>query len=190
MPDDLISKKQEFGRTRLSESARILSQGGGLFFTGSAIIFASILAVWGGLFLYRRALENNASVWREQVAVLERELSPDVLNQVLVLFGRLSGAHEILANHIFSSNVLALLEKDTHPRVYFQTFQYASQPKTVTLLAKAASYSDVAEQITLLEADPQVESVNFGGLALDEGGLVNFKLTIIFKPSLLKLRPR
>jgi len=185
MPDDLISKKQDFERTRA-----VVAESSGWLFTASAIIFVIVIAGWGGLFLFRRALESNAVVWREQVMVLERELSPDVLNQVLILFGRVTGARDILAGHLFSSNALSLLEKDAHPKVFFQTFQYAGQPRTATLLAKAGSYSDVAEQITILEADPQVESVSFGGLTLDEASLVNFKLTIIFKPSLLKLRPR
>lgn len=182
MPDDLISKRQLPPRTQF------ITQSSALLFNMAVILFLLFLAVWGGLYLFRRSLESNAANWREQISALEQELRPDLLNQLIALSNSLSATRDILANHFFSSNTLALLERDTHPQVAFTSFQYAADGRKIDLAAKAGSYRVVAEQVTIMEADPQVESVNFGGLKLDEKGLVDFKLSIVFKPSLLRLR--
>ncbi|MFY9461958.1 MAG: hypothetical protein WAP51_02025 [Candidatus Sungiibacteriota bacterium] len=182
MPDDLISKRP------LPARMQFVTQSSALLFNVEIILFILVLAVWGGLYLFRRSLESNAANWREQISALEQELRPDLLNQLVALSNRLAAAREIISGHKFSSNTLLLLERDTHPQVAFSSFQYSADGRKIDLAAKAASYRIVADQVTLLEADPQVESVSFGGLQLDDKGLVSFKLSIIFKASLLRLR--
>lgn len=182
MPDDLISKRP------LPQRAQFVTQSSALLFNAALVLFILFLVIWGGLYLFRRSLDSNAANWREQISSLENELRPDLLNQLLALSNSLTSTRDIISSHVFSSNTLALLERDTHPQVAFSSFQYSADGRKIELSAKAASYRVVAEQVTILEADPQVESVNFGGLQLDEKGLVNFKLSIVFKSSLLKLR--
>ncbi len=182
MPDDLISKRSLPPRTQF------ITESSALLFNVAVIFFILFLAVWGGLYLFRRSLESSAANWRDQINSLENELRPDLLNQLIVLSTRLSAARDIISNHVFSSNTLVLLERDTHPQVAFSSFQYSADGRKIDLAAKAASYSVVADQVTMIEADPQVESVNFGGLRLDDKGLVDFKLSIVFKSSLLRLR--
>jgi len=184
LPDELLSKRPALDR------ARIVTQGGEWLFTFSIVAFILIILAWGGLFLFKKTLVTNAANWREQIGILEKELRPDLLNQLFAISNRLSAAREVLTNHTFSSNVFALLEKNTHPQVFYSSFQYAADTRTITLTAKAGSYRIVADQITIFESDPQVERVSFGGLSLDDKGHVGFKLSVIFKPSLLKIRPQ
>ena len=184
MPDDLISKKP------LAARAQFITQSGTLLFNVAIIFFILVLAAWGGLYFFRRSLDTNAANWREQIITVEKELRPDFLNQLVALSDRLTAVREIISGHKFSSNTLLLLERDTHPQVAFSSFQYSADGRKIDLAAKAASYGIVADQVTLLEADSQVESVGFGGLQLDETGRVNFKLSIIFKASLLQLRSK
>ena len=184
MPDDLFSKRPVIDR------ARIVTQGGEWLFTASIVAFILVILAWGGLFLFKRTLETNAANWREQIGILEKELRPDLLNQLLALSGRLAAAREVLTNHNFSSNVFVLLEKSTHPQVFYSSFQYANETRSIALTAKAGSYRIVADQITIFERDPQIERVSFGGLSLDDKGHVGFRLTVVVKPSLLKIRPQ
>lgn len=167
---------------------RFTTEGGAWLFNIGIVLFILILVTWGGLFLFKGSLKTNAANWREQIIALENELRPDLLNQLIQLSNRISAARELLSGHVFTSNVFTMLERDTHPQVALTSFQYVGDARKVELNAKAASYRVVAEQVTILEADPQVESVAFGGLQLDEKGLVVFRLTIISKPSLLRLR--
>ncbi|MDO8500181.1 MAG: hypothetical protein Q7S66_06045 [bacterium] len=184
MPDELISKRPYPQRTQFAPPA------GAPLFSVAIILFLIFLLVWGGLYFYKRSLDANAENWRSQISSLENELRPDLLNQLIGLSNRLAATREILSRHTFSSNTLALLERDTHPQVSFTSFQYSEEGRKIELSAKAASYRVVADQVMAFEADPQVESVGFGGLQLDDKGLVGFKLSIIFKPSLTKLRPQ
>lgn len=182
MPDSFIAKQLSPERTRIT------TQGGAWLFNISLIGAVLVFLLWGGLILYRRTLEKNAENIQTENKQLETELRPDLLNQLIALSGRLAATREILSNHSFSSRVFEFLEQDTHPQVSFSSFQFSADSRKVDLSARAASYRVVAEQVASFEADPQIESVNFSGLQLDEKGGVTFKLTIIFKQSLLRLR--
>lgn len=95
----------------------------------------------------------------------------------------------LLARHVFPSNVFKLLEADTHPQVRFANFNFVADSRKLEMTGETTSYALLARQISLLERDPQVEEVQFGGLAFGPSNLLGFKLTIIFKQSLLQLRP-
>ena len=182
MPEDFIAKQSTLGRIQSS------TQGGVFLFYASLVVAVFVLLTWGGLLVYRQTLRKNIENWKIRVEQLESELRPDLINQLLALSRRLGSAREVLTNHSFSSRVFDLLEKDTHPQVDFSSFQFSAESRKVDLTARAANYRVVAEQVAFFEADPQIESVDFAGLHLDGRGAIAFRLTIKFKPSLLRLR--
>jgi hypothetical protein len=81
--------------------------------------------------------------------------------------------------------VLKFLEENTLPNVRFLTFDFKSDTRRLEMSGDAASYATLTEQIILLEKHPQIEKVEFGGLTLGGNNLVNFRITIVFRPPLL-----
>ncbi|MBI4132445.1 MAG: hypothetical protein HY474_02320 [Candidatus Sungbacteria bacterium] len=166
-------------------AARAVREGGVWLFNFALAAFAASALAWGGLFLYQRSLASARADWEEQVAAQEAELKPDLLAQIADLTASIGVAREILNNHVYASNVLLLLQSFTHPAVSFSTMSFSRDARKIELTGLAASYRSVAEQVNFFESHPQVEKVDFGGLAVGERGLVNFRLAVIFKPSLL-----
>lgn len=95
----------------------------------------------------------------------------------------------LLSQHLFPSNVLRFLEINTHARVRFLNFNFGADSRKLDMTGEAATYAALAEQIAVLENDPNVEAVEFGGLSIGAKNFVNFKIAVIFKPALLLLRP-
>lgn len=168
-------------------SGLVVSGGIWLFNLGLAALAASLL-VAGGLFFYQRALENTAAQWAGEVAAQEAELRPELLAQITDLSTAIAVGRELLAGHVFSSNVLVFLQAVTHPLVQFTAFSYSRDAAKIELSGLANSYRSVAEQVSIIESHAQVAQVGFGGLSRGDKGLVNFRLSVIFKPSLLQLR--
>lgn len=188
MPDvpGLISKSSQAATVR----TRALYQGGAWMFNIGVLLLVAAVVLSGGLWFYRRSLDQAKTQWAEQVGNKESDLRPDLLAQLVNLSDSLAATRDLLSNHTFASNAFTFLEGVTHPRVQFTTFNFARDSQKIEVTGLAASYETVTEQIGLLESNPQVAQVDFGGLSLGDKNLVNFKLAIIFKPSLLQVSNR
>lgn len=182
MPDLLLKKEP------LSETLR--GTGSSLLFFAALGLFLVILASYGGLALLSRAQRNAEAIQEEQVKSKGEYARPELIRQILVLDERLNSMRILLTKHVFLSNTLRLVEASTHPQVRFTNFGVSAEGKRIELTGEAASYAVLTRQIGFFENDRNVERVEFGGLSLGgESGTLGFKLTVIFKPALLQIRP-
>ena len=166
----------------------VVSESAVLLFNLSVFAFIAAMALAGGLTLYKKSAEANLAEWVKQVEADEAELKPELLEQLNDLSDSLETTRKLFSGHGFVSNALVLVQSVAHPSVKFSSFNFSRDAKRMDIAGAAKSYQTVAEQVSFMEANPQVEKVEFGGLSRDEKGLVNFKLAVIFKPSLLQLK--
>lgn len=152
------------------------------------MLFLVSVASYGGIWFLNGAQKRTQETLLEQVKTKEQELRPELVSQIFLLEKRLSNMRLLLDQHIFVSNILRRLEENTHPQVRFLGFNFGTALRKVDTTAVASSYNTVAKQVNILERDPQVESIEFGGLSASTEGLVNFRISITFKPTLLKLK--
>lgn len=168
--------------------ARVAESGGAWLFAVAVGLAVAAAVASGGLFFYARALDGTRGEWLGEVSAREAELRPELLAELTHLSRSFSVASELITGHAYPSNALLFVQSITHPAVYFTNFSFSRDARTIELTGAARSYQTVAEQVSAAESHPQVERVEFGGLSRSERGLVNFKLAIVFKPSLLRLR--
>lgn len=166
-----------------------LRQGGSFLFYFSLLAFFVTIAGYGGLVLLNNAQSKAREELILQVKSKEEELRPELLSQIFLLDARLKTMRVLISQHSFPSNVLRFLETHTNPHVRFLNFNFSKDTRKLDMTGEATSYAVLAEQIAALEGDPNVETVEFGGLSLGTKNLVNFKVAIIFKPALLGLKP-
>ena len=186
MPDSATSLLAQ-DRHLKERSAMVFAGGVWLFNLGLAAAVVVAVAL-GGLWFYRRSLQVTRNDWAAEVETLESELRPELLAQLIDLSRSIAVIQNLLQNHIFPSNTLTFLAETTLPQVQFNDFSLSGQARTIRLSGLAASYRTVADQVRTLESHREVERVEFGGLARSEKGLISFRLTITFKPTLLTLR--
>lgn len=142
----------------------------------------------GGLAILNRGEAAARDELIVQNQIKEESLRPELLNQFTVLDKRLKGIRELFAVHSFPSNVFKVIEANTHREVRFANFSFAAAGLRSDLAGEAASYRALAEQIAILEREAHIQKVEFGGLSSVGEGLVGFKLSLTFKPDLLRLR--
>lgn len=180
---DLISSD----RARRRE---FVGQGTLFLFRLSLVLFLASLIVWAGFYFYHSSLKKNLASWEEQVKNQEAEFSSELFSQIVALANTMRGAGELLAGHPSNASLLKFMEEVTHPAVYFKTMQFSRESRKLDLDGVAQNFRTVAEQLSFFEGHNQVEDVSFGGLTRNEKGLVNFKMAIVVKPGLLKLRSK
>lgn len=146
-------------------------------------------AAYGGLFYLSSAQKRAQEEVITQIELKQEDLRPRILDQILDLDKLLRNAKTALTGHPFTQQVFHFFEKNTHPRVAFTSFTFTNDAHQVTARGEADGYESLARQIAFFEGDPQVQSIEFGGLMINEKNLVTFSLTLAFKPTLTKIRP-
>lgn len=180
MADQLLKKEYDF---------RPLQVGGSIFFYIALALFFVTVASFGGLLLLNRAQKEARQTLLEETSQKEDNLRSDLVKQIFLLDQRLRNLRSLLAGHIFSSHVLKILEEDTLPRVRFLSFGLDVTSRKIDMTAEAVNYATVAQQIGVLEQDPRVERVEFGGLSAGVNSLAGFKVTVTLKQNTLQLHP-
>lgn len=179
---DLILKKEVSDRFSSASS-------GPLFLYASLLLFFLTLASYGGLAILNSGQKKALADLNEQIQLKEQELRPELLNQIFLLDTKIRSLRSLLTTHKFLSNVFRLLENDTHSKVRFTSFNLTADGRKLDMGGETANFTTLSQQISLLEKDPQVETVEFGGLSVGAANLLGFKLTLVFKEALLYIRP-
>lgn len=159
---------------------------GSWFFAFGVAIFIVSAVACGGIFAYRKYLESQRDTLTTAVKEREQALQSDSLREVIAFSQSLNAAQTLLKEHPFASNVFQFLRTNTHQGVQFKSLTFAGQNRKIDMNAVARSYRVVAEQVSVLEGNPDVEHVDFGGLSLSGGGLVSFRVSLVFKPSVFQ----
>lgn len=159
-----------------------------IFYIGLALFVLSLLSYSVLIFVDRAQAKTKENLLKD-VRVRQDELRPELVNQIFTLESKLTSIQTLINKHPFTSNVLKFLEDNTLPNVRFLNFDFKDDTGRLEMSGDAASYATLTEQVILFERNPQVEKVEFGGLTLGAGNLVNFRLTIVFKPVLLRTPP-
>lgn len=153
-----------------------------------AVLLLAVGVLSGGLVIVNRGREGRRSELVEQNAIKEGSVRPELVASIVSLDSGIKSAREALGRHTFSSNVFQVLETATHPQVRFTNFSFAADSLKAEMAGEAASYSVLARQVSFFEQNPFVSRVDFGGLSSTGEGLIGFKVSLTFKPALLRLR--
>lgn len=178
----LISRSSEAAPSSLERLS------GSWFFAFGVALFIVSAVLSGGVFAYRKYLESERTTLAMAVKEREQALQSDSLHEIIAFSQSLNAAETLLAEHPFPSNIFPFLQKNTHQGVQWKSFSFAGLTRRVDMNAVARSYRAVAEQISVLEGVPDVESVSFGGLSLSGSGLVSFHVGLVLKPSMFPYR--
>lgn len=165
----------------------ILRNEDGFFALYAAIVLLLLTAAgYGGLFFLNRAQQATQDQLVDQIRLKEEDLAPRTIDEIYALDRKLKNVGAALSSHVFASSIFPFLQNETHPQVQFMNFSFMRTDRKITMTGVAASYAVLARQISILENDPNVEKLEFGGLTVDDKKKVNFSLTIYVKPALIK----
>ncbi len=171
------------------EEIRSRNSNGLLFYVGF-LIFLLVLAAYGGLIFLNRAQQSAQEEILAQINQKRQELRPELVQQIFSLETRFKSMQSLIQKHTFPSRTFTWLEQRTHPRVAFSAFAFDNTVHKLALTGTADSLVSLNQQIAILQRDPNIEKVDFGGLSFKkEQGNVGFNATVVFKSAFLQVAP-
>ena len=141
------------------------------------------IAGYAGLYYLNKSQEDTQQQLIQQIQQKEDDLRPKILDQIFSVQKKLQTASAVLSSHQFSANTFGLIERDTHPRVKFESYSFSPKDHVINLKGEADDFAVLAGQIAFLEGDQQINKVEFSGLTLRENHHVSFGLAIYLMPT-------
>ena len=92
----------------------------------------------------------------------------------------------LLAERRKSSNFFQLLERDTHPQVWFLELTLETNESRAVLLGKAPNFQILGQQLLIFQAESAIGSVELSELTIDKEGEAEFSFTLNFDPAILQ----
>jgi len=176
MDESLIPKKTAIRQsTYIPEGVNMLFRLFFIFFIGTALLS-------GGLLFYRNYVFNSLEEGKSTLSKLETEFDEALISEISRVSNSISAGKNILDKHLKQSDILFLLEENTLPQVFYNSFNFDHGQKFLVLLGEALSYSAIASQSKAFESLDKIGSAVFSNLTLRDTGRVTFTLTLNFKP--------
>jgi hypothetical protein len=119
--------------------------------------------------------ERNITVVPLEEAITEKEEELQPINQEIDDF------NELLAAHKKTLDIFTFLERTCLPFVWFSDFDLNSNAGKVSISGQVDSFATLEQQINVLRQESALISSNITEILIDEEGIINFTLSLIFK---------
>jgi hypothetical protein len=159
------------------------------------IVGIVLLVLSGGGYFYLWTLNNNADATLNNITqeILQMR-TDDVKNnekEVSDWSQKIKDYNLIFNSHVAPSNILALLERDAHPQVRLDGFEFVADspnnPGGTILKGLANDFASLQQQIFIYSKEPLVEKINLINVSLTKEGKIIFEMGITFSPDILIL---
>lgn len=141
------------------------------------ILFIISLFIAVGLKIYQRTLVIKNNKIEQKIQSLEEQQDQVLVNKIISLDQKLIIFKQLLASHIYPSNIIDAVEKSTLPKVQWTNLNLDIKNNTLNLDGNAIDWLTVAKQIAAFEGQ-SLDVVDISQLAIGKGGWVNFGLKI------------
>lgn len=153
-----------------------------LFIGGLAVIAAI------GTYAYDKYLQNVLEAKAEELAVAQREVNQDQVEEFVRLRDRLVHGRELLNNHIGLSQLFDVLEAETLQTVKYESLKLRVADDNTAQLdieGTARSFNALAAQSNAFAAQKGIRRAIFSGIVVNQNNTVSFRLTADLDPRLV-----
>ena len=119
--------------------------------------------------------ERNIAVIPLEKGITEKEEELKPINQ------KIDDFNELLARHKKTLDIFTFLERVSLPTVWFFDFDLDSNIGKVSIFGQVDSFATLEQQINILKQESALISSNITEILIDEEGIINFTLSLIFR---------
>jgi hypothetical protein len=143
------------------------------------------LAALVGYFIINSALKKTeGSIMEVDAKLAEASNSPEaaLVDDVLFYQKKIESFSYILSSHVYVSQVFPFIEKLTHPKVFFTSFEEDSQENKIVLSGITEDFQTLGQQLEIFKTAENIEEVELSEISFDEDGKVSFGFNLVFNP--------
>ncbi len=156
------------------------------------LVLSVILAIgtFGGFYVFSKNTENTISTKKTALADVNTQIVSleSSAEKALEVQSKVSHVQNMFDEHVCFSGIIDLLEDTTVSTVFYEGMELESTSGSLVLSAKAASYTDAADQIAIWRSvDSVIDSYAVSDVSLErivgsEQEYVSFQPRIVLHP--------
>ncbi len=153
----------------------------------SAIVLGTAIAIYLGISLgYKPYLDSQIKTLDAKIAGLGQTVGEEQQRNLVSLYSQLTNIQTLLDSHTSTSKIFDLLQRNTQPSIYYLDMTLSVAGKELQLEGSASNYNVLAAQLQIFRQAPEIQKVSLANSAVMADGSVNFAMSLIFKPDLIK----
>jgi hypothetical protein len=173
-------------RKPVSDSPQLRPQGGSMFLTFGILVLLVAVLISGGIFAYQQFyLQKNLVNEQTTLHADLQYFDPNLISQMSTLSNQLSGAEDVLDQHVALSILFNFLSSNTVASVRFVKFSYDTSDgtPTVTMDGQAVSFAALdAEENQLSQPGSLIHGPQITNVAVTKNGNVTFTISGSISP--------
>jgi cell division protein FtsL len=156
-----------------------------IFLIFSIFIFLLSLLLFFYLFDSEKKLKKEISNFEEKISASKTEEIKSLEKEILRYQREISDFSKIIETHVFPSKFFQILEKNTHPKVYFSRFDFDLANSKCTLSGTAQDFYTLGQQFDIFKNNRSFQT-KLSKISFGKEGKVDFEFEIIFQKEMLK----
>jgi len=149
----------------------------------SAIFLLSICVI--GYFVLNNSLKKAEAELADLELDLIKEMPPEKISlekEILAYKDKIDKFSYLLEQHLAVSRVFEIIQKTTHPQVWFSKFDLSSRPGQLKIFGETQNFETLGQQILILREEATINRVNLEKVSIGKEGKINFDLLLFFNP--------
>jgi hypothetical protein len=149
----------------------------------SGAMFGLSIIIYAGLaFGYSAYLNTSLANVDNEIQSFNTGISDEEREQIQGFYSQLVNLRTLLAGHTAATPVLELLERTVQPDVYYTKLTLNGNTNQAILTGAATSLNAIASQASVLQAQPEVDHLDFNNAGSQTQGPWQFTMTVYLEP--------
>jgi hypothetical protein len=149
------------------------------------LIFMVVLGYVGLSFGYRPFMESQIAEIESNLQKISKDITEVDKENLILTYSQQENLRKIIMGRIYASKIFPLMQKITHPKVYYSGLDLVLSEKKLELEGSAESYGVLSEQLAFYDKEESIVRYNLEDSVIREG-TVMFKVALTLADSLLK----
>jgi len=146
-------------------------------------IFLLILSI-GGYFALNNFLQKAEGELETLKLDITKVMTPEkntLEKEILASKDKIDKFSYLIGQHLQSSMIFGIIQKTTHPQVWFTKFDFDPRQKTLKVSGETQNFESLGQQILILEDEETIDDINLETISISKEGGIEFDLSLSFR---------
>jgi len=153
------------------------------------ILIALLLAIILSYFILGHFQKESLATFQTLEEEIAQEKTPQKTakeQEILSYHKKINNFSRILERHLIASKFFSLLEKNSHPRIWFSKVNVSPGEQLAVVSGRAETFPALGQQLQIFKKEAFIKDVTLSKISLGERGEIEFTLNFSFDPNFFK----